>query len=167
MLGRYRGNLAEMTLDFENMFSAVELRLRKDSFALEPIKVKQVILQGNDGEILAGSIKVVASRQELPDSVCEERKVSPCVVLDCGSGVELTEESTSFYLPVLPVEFRRGYSLTVVTDRDSGNMFRIQCGGKFPVRLKKGRIYRAADTIVRPAYLQYMIPDYYWCDKIA
>lgn len=43
MLGRYRGNLAEMTLDFENMFSAVELRLRKDSFALEPIKVKQVI----------------------------------------------------------------------------------------------------------------------------
>lgn len=137
MLGRYRGNLAEMTLDFENMFSAVELRLRKDSFALEPIKVKQVILQGNDGEILAGSIKVVASRQELPDSVCEERKVSPCVVLDCGSGVELTEESTSFYLPVLPVEFRRGYSLTVVTDRDSGNMFRIQCGGKFPVRLKK------------------------------
>ena len=81
-----RGNLAEMTLDFENMFSAVELRLRKDSFALEPIKVKQVILQGNDGEILAGSIKVVASRQELPDSVCEERKVSPCVVLDCGSG---------------------------------------------------------------------------------
>ena len=138
MLGRYRGNLAEMTLDFENMFSAVELRLRKDSFALEPIKVKQVILQGNDGEILAGSIKVVASRQELPDSVCEERKVSPCVVLDCGSGVELTEESTSFYLPVLPVEFRRGYSLTVVTDRDSGNMFRIQCGGKFPVRLKKG-----------------------------
>ena len=98
MLGRYRGNLAEMTLDFENMFSAVELRLRKDSFALEPIKVKQVILQGNDGEILAGSIKVVASRQELPDSVCEERKVSPCVVLDCGSGVELTEESTSFYL---------------------------------------------------------------------
>lgn len=159
MLGRYRGNLAEMTLDFENMFSAVELRLRKDSFALEPIKVKQVILQGNDGEILAGSIKVVASRQELPDSVCEERKVSPCVVLDCGSGVELTEESTSFYLPVLPVEFRRGYSLTVVTDRDSGNMFRIQCGGKFPVRLKKGRIYRAADTIVRPAYLQYMIPD--------
>lgn len=45
MLGRYRGNLAEMTLDFENMFSAVELRLRKDSFALEPIKVKQVILQ--------------------------------------------------------------------------------------------------------------------------
>ena len=133
MLGRYRGNLAEMTLDFENMFSAVELRLRKDSFALEPIKVKQVILQGNDGEILAGSIKVVASRQELPDSVCEERKVSPCVVLDCGSGVELTEESTSFYLPVLPVEFRRGYSLTVVTDRDSGNMFRIQCGGKFPV----------------------------------
>lgn len=143
MLGRYRGNLAEMTLDFENMFSAVELRLRKDSFALEPIKVKQVILQGNDGEILAGSIKVVASRQELPDSVCEERKVSPCVVLDCGSGVELTEESTSFYLPVLPVEFRRGYSLTVVTDRDSGNMFRIQCGGKFPVRLKKGRISRS------------------------
>ena len=57
------------------------------------------------------------------------------------------------------MEFRRGYSLTVVTDRDSGNMFRIQCGGKFPVRLKKGRIYRAADTIVRPAYLQYMIPD--------
>ena len=48
------------------------------------------------------------------------------------------------------MEFRRGYSLTVVTDRDSGNMFRIQCGGKFPVRLKKGRIYRAADTIVRP-----------------
>ncbi len=39
------GNLAEMKLDFENMFSAVELRLRKDSFALEPIKVKQVILQ--------------------------------------------------------------------------------------------------------------------------
>lgn len=57
MLGRYRGNLAEMTLDFENMFSAVELRLRKDSFALEPIKVKQVILQGNDGEILAGSTR--------------------------------------------------------------------------------------------------------------
>lgn len=72
MLGRYRGNLAEMTLDFENMFSAVELRLRKDSFALEPIKVKQVILQGNDGEILAGSIKVVASRQELP-TVCAKR----------------------------------------------------------------------------------------------
>lgn len=161
MLGWYRGNLAEMKLDFENMFSAVELRLRKDSSVLEPIKVKQIILQGNDGEILAGSIKVVASRQELPDSVCEERKVSPCVVLDCGSGVELKlkEESTSFYLPVLPVEFRRGYSLTVVTDRDSGNMFRIQCGGKFPVRLKKGRIYRAADTIVRPAYLRYMIPD--------
>ena len=95
MLGRYRGNLAEMTLDFENMYSAVELRLRKDSFALEPIKVKQVILQRNDGEILAGTIKVVASRQELPDSVCEERKVSPCVVLDCGSGVSL---SSSPYL---------------------------------------------------------------------
>ena len=90
MLGRYRGNLAEMTLDFENMFSAVELRLRKDSFALEPIKVKQVILQGNDGEILAGSIKVVASRQELPDSVCEERKVSPCsrIGLRIGGGAD-------------------------------------------------------------------------------
>lgn len=75
MLGRYRGNLAEMTLDFENMFSAVELRLRKDSFALEPIKVKQVILQGNDGEILAGSIKVVASRQE-PARQCVRREES-------------------------------------------------------------------------------------------
>ena len=137
MLGRYRGNLAEMTLDFENMFSAVELRLRKDSFALEPIKVKQVILQGNDGEILAGSIKVVASRQELPDSVCEERGSVLASYWIADRGVELTEESTSFYLPVLPVEFRRGYSLTVVTDRDSGNMFRIQCGGKFPVKIEK------------------------------
>lgn len=26
-------------------------------------------------------------------------------------------------------------------------------------KIEKGRIYRAADTIVRPAYLQYMIPD--------
>lgn len=30
---------------------------------------------------------------------------------------------------------------------------------QIPRKIEKGRIYRAADTIVRPAYLQYMIPD--------
>ena len=110
------------TLSFRNICGAVNLRLTGSQ------KVKSVSLSGNSGEKISGAGTVTVYPDNSAPYLKMKSSASSSVTLDCGDGVQLNEsQATSFVIVLPPVEFSKGFTMTV-TDSE---------GAEYEIRTEK------------------------------
>lgn len=80
-------------------------------------KVQSITLRGNNDEMVAGALLIDSSdaTTTLTSTMSNE------VILDCGEGIVLGAESTSFYIAVPPQSFEQGITV-VIKDREELTM---------------------------------------------
>ena len=102
-------------ITFKNVLGGIKLQLRGTQ------KVKSIKLDGKNNEKLSGAAVVTAyTDPELKHAITMESGASKSVILNCGSGVQLSESTaTEFIISLPPVLFSKGFTVTV-TD-DAGN----------------------------------------------
>ena len=101
-------------LVFRNVCGFVEIKLSGSA------TIRRLELRGNRGEILSGAAVVVAKYGQEP-MLAVAATGDKAIVLDCGVGVKLDDEPTSFWLVVPPTNFEQGFTLTIV-DNDGNTM---------------------------------------------
>ncbi len=97
-------------LAFKNILGWIKIRLSGTE------TVKSLVLEGNDGETLAGAATVDA---DLAVSIAADAAKS--LTLDCGEGVTLSSDPTAFYFAVVPQVFEKG--ITVTAHYSDGSTF--------------------------------------------
>lgn len=98
---------SDFRLEFKNILGVFKLQLKGTE------KVKSVRLEGKNGERLSGAATVTAYNGKTP-VVSMSDDASTSVTLDCGDGVQLSEnEATSFMLALPPVLFTKGFKVYV------------------------------------------------------
>ena len=97
-------------LAFKNVLGWIKIRLSGTE------TVKSLVLEGNDGETLAGAATVDAG---LAVSLAADAAKS--LTLDCGEGVALSSDPTAFYFAVVPQVFEKG--ITVTAHYSDGSTF--------------------------------------------
>ena len=101
-------------LTFKNVCGGLKLQLKGTA------KVKTIELKGNAGELLSGKASVTVYSGGAVPSIAMASDASKSIILDCGAGVQLNEETaTEFILTVPPVAFAAGFTVTV-TDVQNG-----------------------------------------------
>lgn len=99
------------TFAFKNLMGVVKLTLTGNA------TIKRIQFVSNDEyESVAGYVTITASNGSDPVLSFEEDGETS-VTLDCGDGVALTSEGTSFYIALPPTTFTSGFSF-VVTDSE-------------------------------------------------
>ena len=117
-------------------------------------KVREISLQGNNGEQLAGLINVDTNTAEaiLASSMGEyddiengvggnvelDNSIITTLTLDCGEGVELGEKATAFYFAVPPQTFDGGVSVVV------------ECEGYEPMTLSTTEVLTIERNHIKP-----------------
>lgn len=96
-------------LRFKNVLGAVKFQLTGSQ------ALKSIVVKGNNGEVLAGKATVTAyDGFDAPTIVMAEGGATE-VVFDCGTGVQLSETPTAFYVALPPTVFEKGFTATVTT----------------------------------------------------
>lgn len=96
---------------FKNICGGIKLKFKGED------KIKSIKLESIGGEKISGKATVIGYADEtVPTTIMVEGGVSS-VTLDCGDGVQLSDEPTTFIISVPPVEFESGMKITV-TDTD-------------------------------------------------
>lgn len=96
---------------FKNICGGIKLKFKGED------KIKSIKLESIGGEKISGKATVIGYADEtVPTTIMVEGGVSS-VTLDCGDGVQLSDEPTTFIISVPPVEFVSGMKITV-TDTD-------------------------------------------------
>lgn len=96
---------------FKNICGGIKLQFKGED------KIKSIKLESIGGEKISGKATVVGYADETaPATTMDETAVSS-VTLDCGDGVQLSDEPTTFIISVPPVVFESGMKITV-TDTD-------------------------------------------------
>lgn len=104
------------SLAFKNVCGVLKLNLKGTSV------IKSVSVKGNGEELLAGSAKVTVGLNNTIPSVEMDVEAGKEITLDCGDGVQLSEDhATAFLLSLPPTEFSRGFTVKV-TSADGGEM---------------------------------------------
>ena len=104
------------SLAFKNVCGVLKLNLKGTSV------IKSVSVKGNGEELLAGSAKVTVGLNNTIPSVEMDVEAGKEILLDCGDGVQLSEDqATAFLLSLPPTEFSRGFTVKV-TSADGGEM---------------------------------------------
>ena len=96
-------------IQFKNIFGYLRVTLKGDEV------IKKVILKGNNNEIIAGDI--VINLNNIKEIVTDGS--DQIITIDCGDGVELTEEGISFIFTLPPTEFTNGFTIYAM-DSDDG-----------------------------------------------
>ena len=73
--------------------------------------VDSILFKGNDGEAVAGSVRV--NSDDATFSFANSGTLNE-IVLECGRGVELSDNATSFYIAIPPQTFAKGFTVEVV-----------------------------------------------------
>ena len=96
-------------ITFKNVLGGIKLQLRGTQ------KVKSIKLDGKNNEKLSGAAVVTAyTDPELKHAITMESGASKSVILNCGSGVQLSESTaTEFIIALPPVLFSKGFTVTV------------------------------------------------------
>lgn len=101
--------LDDHNLRFKNVLGAVKFQLTGSQ------ALKSIVIKGNNGEVLAGKATVTAyDGFDAPTIVMAEGGATE-VVFDCGTGVQLSETPTAFYVALPPMVFENGFTATVTT----------------------------------------------------
>lgn len=154
LLGKYEGDISGLAFErFLNPFAVIELRLASES----PVNVTRIVFQGNNDETVAGTIEVEMSGDRPAVSFAASR-TSNSITLDCGDGVALTAEPTSFYIAIPVQEYAKGYRFDIRTDREGANavVLKAKSGGVTPVA---NTIYGTPAKTLATADFKYIIPD--------
>ena len=72
--------------------------------------ISKITLMGNDKEIISGIIYFAITDFS---QFTWRANTSSSIVLDCGAGVALSAEPTSFYFVVPPMTFQKGFTVTI------------------------------------------------------
>lgn len=148
-----------VSADFKNPFTVVGLRLKKDNSMPGPLKVKQIIFTGNNGETVSGAIEVdmgYDSPRVAFGHLGDERQT---LTLNCAEGVELTSEPEIFYMAVPAIDYSKGYKFTVVTDRTDAKMAVITVSDAEDATLAANRLYGITEGILTESDFKCVIPD--------
>ena len=98
-------------LEFKNVGGCFEVPLYGEN-----VKVKSIVLSGNNGEKLAGAAVITAAYGEEPTMTFGD-DATTSLTLDCGEeGVLLSndvENPTKFWIVVPAITFERGFTLTI------------------------------------------------------
>ena len=131
-------------LFFDSVLGWIKLSLTDD---LER-KVQSIVLNGNNGEKLAGSIIIDASTQKV---YMEGSNISS-ITLDCGEGVQLSKTAPAyFYIALAPQAFAKGVTVDVKTT--DGKLLKKYYEQSFSVTrnriytIKAGNLQSANNTI--------------------
>ena len=101
-------------ITFKNVCGGLKLQLKGTA------AVKTIELKGNAGELLSGKASVTVYPDGTVPSIVMSSDASKSVILDCGAGVQLNEDTaTEFILTVPPVAFDSGFTVTI-TDTQNG-----------------------------------------------
>ena len=86
---------------FKNLFGFLKVTLTGSE------TIKKITLKGNNGEILAGNCEVNVADY----SVAMGDNGSISLIIDCGEGVELSEQGISFIFALPPMTFEQGFTI--------------------------------------------------------
>ena len=104
---------SDYNLKFKNVGGVLKVSLTGD------IKVKTISIKGNDGEKISGKAEIEVANDAMP-VISFKSGALDIVTLDCGNGVQLSREATTFHLALPPVVFTKGLFISV-TDTDGKN----------------------------------------------
>ena len=95
-------------ITFKNVCGGMKLQLKGTQ------KVTSIKIQGKNNEKLSGAATVTAYTDETKPAITMASGASTSVTLDCGSGVQLNETTTTeFIIALPPVLFSKGFTVTV------------------------------------------------------
>lgn len=103
-------NLEDATLHFKNACGYLKLQLYGDD-----VIVKSIEFKGNNNEKIAGAATIVAAHGSNP-VVKMDDAATTTITLDCGKGVQLSNNSASptvFWLVIPAQTFEKGFTVTI------------------------------------------------------
>lgn len=107
---------ANKELTFRNVCGGMKLQLKGNQ------KVTSISVKGNNGEKLGGEAVVTAYVNGSSPVIEMKEDSYTSVILDCGEGVQLDESvATSFIIALPPVEFSKGFEVTVTDSEGNTN----------------------------------------------
>ena len=125
-------------LHFRNVFGALVLR-----FTGGTESVSSISLQGNDGEVLAGTA-VITITDGVPTASFATGGTSNTLKLTCETPVALGDSPTEFWFSLIPLTFEQGFTVTVTgTSGRTMDFFTSK-----PVEIKRSRASRMAPQTV-------------------
>lgn len=105
-------------LSFKNIGGIIKLSITGSS------AISRIVIEGNSGEILAGSAIVNIDSDGIPTTRMEE-DASKSVTLLCNPAVELdSSKATDFYISIPPTKFEKGFKVTI-TDSEGNNAKKV------------------------------------------
>lgn len=113
LFGTYSGDVSTINFPFKNLFSIIKLTLVKGISLSGTVNMTSIVFGGNNNETVSGTMAVNLTNTSPTVSYTGTGKT---VVLNLGSGVELTTAGTTFYLAVPSMNYTNGYTLTFITD---------------------------------------------------
>ena len=163
-------------LTFRNICGGLKLQFKGTG------KIKSILLEGLGEEPISGTATVVGYVDGSAPTIAMESTATKSVMLDCGDGVQLNEDTPStFIIAVPPTEFPSGMKITI-TDADghsktltnsSSNTLKRSSLLTFPVitynqqsatpSKKSLSILFVGNSLTQDgiAYLPYMLKNYY------
>lgn len=97
-------------ITFRNICGGIKLQFKGTR------EVTLIEFEGKNGEKLAGAAVVTAYSDGQKPSISMEDDALTSVILDCGEGVALNEDTaTEFIITLPPVEFGKGFTVSVTT----------------------------------------------------
>ena len=109
LMAAITSNTEDHTLNFKNICGALKLQLKGTG------KVKSIELKGNDNEPLSGEATVTVYPGKATPIVAMSSDASQTVILDCGEGVQLSEDAaTDFLITIPPTAFKKGFSAMII-----------------------------------------------------
>lgn len=125
-------------LSFRNICGAVLLQFIGNEC------IRSIEFRGNDRELITGKAVVSVYSDDTAPSITMTGSTDYSVTLDCGSGVQLNEDTpTSFIITLPPTKFTYGF--TVVLTNDKGEEYTISTD-------KENTIFRSS-MLVMPALI--------------
>lgn len=98
---------------FKNICGGIKLKLKGSQ------KITSIKLEGKNNEKLSGAATVTAYIDETRPTITMSSNASTSVILNCGNGIHLNENTaTEFIITLPPVTFSKGFSVTV-TDNEN------------------------------------------------
>lgn len=105
-------NKADNKLAFKNLFGIINIKLKSPEWYYS---VKDIVIKGNNNELLSGDALVKCSYSGIPEVEFVEGSSKDYIKLDCGDGVELIpgEEEIEFWIALPYRNYENGLTVTM------------------------------------------------------